>query len=227
MSTFLLGFALALACGGKKAAPAPAAEAPAAAPATVAVPTPEPVPEPAAPVNNADMMVSIKFADGSLKNGKVVRVERSDDFFGEEGWVDEGRRLVIDGEAGTAASSIAWTSVKSVSVTPGKVPTDVSCIYTTEVSPWMYDCTLTTTGKVVDKEGKSWTVANRHKWRFTFDDDSQVEFWLFKHAARLQDENIVDLDTENPENLRLYGKLQEQLKTEIRGNTFVTAITVQ
>lgn len=228
MSTFLFGIALALACGGKKAAPTPAAEAP-APPPTVAAPTPEPEPEPepAAPVNNADMMVSIKFADGSLKNGKVVRVERSEDFYGEDGWIDEGRKLVIDGEAGSAASGIPWTNVKSVSVTPGKVPTDVSCTYTTEVSPWLYDCTLTTTGKVIDKEGKTWTVANRHKWRFTFEDDSQVEFWLFKYAARQQDENVVDLDTENPENLRLYGKLQEQLKADIRSASFVTAITVQ
>ena len=40
-------------------------------------------------------------------------------------------------------------------------------------------------------------------------------------------EHVVDLDTENPENLRLYGKLQEQLKADIRSASFVTAITVQ
>ncbi len=228
MSSLLLGLALTFACGGKKAAPEAAASAPPPV-AAPAAPAPAPEPEPAPPparVNNADMMVSIKYADGTFKNGKVVHIERSEDFYGDAGWIDQGRKLVIDGEAGSNASSIAWTDVKTVTVTPGKVPADVSCTYTTEFTPWMYDCTLNTTGKVVDRSGKTWTVANRHKWRFTFEDDSQVEFWLFKHSARQQDETVVDLDTENPENLALYGKLQNQLRSDLRTN-FVVSVTVQ
>ncbi|MCK6506801.1 hypothetical protein L6R53_26095 [Myxococcota bacterium] len=229
MNTVLLALALTLGCGGKKAAPEAAAAPapPVAAPAPASEPEPEPEPTPPPEVRNADLTVTVKFADGTSKSGHVKRVERSDDFYGEEGWLTEDKKLVIEGETGSTAAMLPWTKVKSVTVTPGKVPADVSCTYTTEFTPWMYDCTLTTTGKVVDADGKSWTVANRHRWRFTFDDDSQVEFWLYKYSARQQDETVVDIDTVDPENLSLYGKLQEQLRSDIKSGRFVTSITVQ
>lgn len=228
MNTALLALALVLGCGGKKAAPEAAAApaAPVAAPAA-AQPEPEPEPTPPPEVINADFTATVKFADGTSKSGHVKRVERSDDFYGEAGWLTEDKKLVIEGETGAVAIMLPWSKVRTVSVTPGKVPADVSCTYTTEFTPWMYDCTLTTTGKVTDSDGKSWTVANRHRWRFTFDDGSQVEFWLYKYSARQQDETVVDLDTTDPENLSLYGKLQEQLRSDIKSGRFVTAITVQ
>jgi len=230
MKYALLTLLLAAGCGGKKAPP-PAAASPAPAPAPVAAPAaaPEPEPEavPAPPASNIDLTVTVRFADGSSKAGHVKRVERSDDFYGEDTWTDSGHKLVIEGEAGTVAKDLPWTQVKSVAVAPGRVPADVSCTYNTEYTPWMYDCTLTTTGKVVDKDGKTWTVANRNKWRFTFDDDSTVEFWLYKFAARQQDDSVVDLDTTNPENLDLYAKLQEDLRQAVKSNSFVTSIQLQ
>ncbi len=215
--------AAAAAAAAAEAEAAAAAAAKAEAEAEAAAAEPEPPPE----IVNADLQVSLRFADGSSRSGHVKRIERSDDFYGEAGWLTEDRKLTIEGEAGTLLKEFPWTDVKSVSVTPGRVPADVSCTYSTEFTPWMYDCTVKTTGKVVTTDGKSWTVSNRHKWRFTFDDDSQVEFWLYKFAARQQDETVVDIYTENPENLDLYVTLQTQLKQELKSSDFVTSITVQ
>ena len=232
MKFALLTLLLAVGCGGKKAPPE-AAAAPASPPASAAAPTPAPPPEPevdeppAPPASNIDLNVTMRFADGSVKTGHVKRVERSTDFFGEEDWDDSGRKLVIEAEAGTVAKDLPWTQVKSVSVFAGRVPADVSCTYNTEYTPWMYDCTLTTTGKVVDTTGKTWTISNRNKWRFTFSDDSTVEFWLYKYAARQQDDHVVDLDTTNPENLDLYAKLQGDLRQAVKSKDFVTSIQVQ
>ena len=211
--------------GKNESAPPPAPPAPPAAPAPPPEPEPEPEPEPAA--NNADLTVTLRFANGTSRSGHVKRIERSEDFFGDEGWLTDAAKLEIEGEAGTTIKEFPWTEVKSVTVTPGKVPADVSCTYSTEVTPWLYDCTLTTTGKAVTKDGKTWTVSNRHKWRFTFDDDSQVEFWLYKYAARMQDTTVVDLETVDPENLELYVQLQAQLKQELTGANFVTGVSIQ
>ncbi len=239
MHALILATMISVAFGGKKAdreaaaAAAAAAEAAAQAEAEAArakaeaeaAAEEEPAPPPE--VKNADLTVTLKFADGSSKSGHVKRIERSDDFYGEEGWLTEDRKLKIEGEAGAVLKEFPWTEVKSISVVPGKVPADVSCTYSTEMTPWMYDCTVKTTAKVTTKEGKTWTVSNRHKWRLTFDDGSQAEFWLYKHAAREQDETVVDIYTTNPENLDLYTKLQTRLKEELVGPGFVTSITVQ
>ena len=66
---------------------------------------------------------------------------------------------------------------------------------------------------------------NRHKWRLVFDDDSEVEFWLKKHPAREQDEEVVGLDSGNPENYELYTRLQQRLRDEL-ATTMVTKIQV-
>ncbi|NOY25634.1 MAG: hypothetical protein GXP62_07150 [Oligoflexia bacterium] len=230
MSTVLLALALVLGCGSKKAPPVAAAAPaqPVATPAAPPAPEPEPAaPEPAPEVNNADLTVTLKFADGTTKTGHVKRIERSVDFYAEAGWLTDEKKLMIEGETGTVLHNIPWTKVRSVSVIPGKVPADVSCSYTTDFTPWMYDCTLKTSGKLVDTDNKSWTVSNRHKWRFTFDDDSQVEFWLYKFAARQQDTTVVDMETVNPENLSIYQQLQEKLRSEAKSGDFVTSVSVQ
>ncbi|MCB9777206.1 MAG: hypothetical protein H6742_01415 [Alphaproteobacteria bacterium] len=206
--------------------PPPAVEEDAADDEAMDEATPEEPPAPAPVVPNVDLTVTLTFGDGSSKAGHVVRIERSEDFYGEEGWLDDAKKLVVEGEAGTTLEMKPWATIKSVTVTPGKVPADVSCTYSTEMTPWMYDCTLKTPTKMVTSDGKTWTVANRHKWRFFFDDDTEVEFWLAKHSAREQDETVVDIYTENPENYDLYAKLQERLKNEVKGEAFVTRVVV-
>lgn len=217
---------LLVACGPKKT-PEPAAEAPAPAPVVEPTPEPEPEPEPPADVVNADLNVTVATAGGTTQSGHVKRIERSTDWFGEEGWTTEEGDLKLSLEKGNEAREVTWAEVKSVSVVPGKIPADVDCVYDSNFSPWMYDCTVKTTATVALKDGSTgWTVANRHKWRLTFDDGSQSEFWLYKHPAREQDEKVVDLETTNPENTDLYVKLQERLRNEAK-TTMVTKVTIQ
>jgi hypothetical protein len=226
----LLVFLMLAACGPKEEPPVAAAAVaePAAAPAPAAATEPEPVVEeaPAAAVSNADLMVTLTRANGSSVSGKVRRIERSEDWFGEEGWNDEKSGLKIDAESSSAFKQVFWTDVASVSIKPGGIPSDVDCVYDSNWSPWMYDCTLKTTGTVSLKDGSKWTVSNRHKWRFTFESGEIVEFWLNKHPAREQDEAVVDLNTANPENFDLYTKLQHRLRDEVK-NTIVVKVDVK
>ena len=165
--------------------------------------------------------MTITRADGSTVKGHVKRIERSSDFFGEEDWINSRSDLTIQVEGTNIYKKILWTEVDRVIVAPGSVPADVDCSYDSNYRPWMYECVLKTTGNLVMSDGAKVKVDNRHKWRFTFDDDSQVEFWLKKHVAREQDESIVDLDTDNPENYDLYKKLQQQLREEVKGSLVI------
>jgi hypothetical protein len=214
-----LSLAFLAACGEKAPPAAPPVAAP-VAPAPVAAPEPTPPPAPVE-VKNADMNVMVTFADGTTKGGHVKRIERSTDFFGDEGWTTETKDLVISAEGAGAYQKMPWTQVKLVTVKAGAIPAEVDCVYDSNFTPWMYDCTINTVGTLTSADGKKWTVDNRHKWRFTFDDDSSVEFWLKKHPAREQDEKVVDLDTSNPENLALYTKLNARLRTEVKSSLVV------
>lgn len=221
----LLGLGLLGACAGKKAPVADAAPAPVAAPepAAPAEPTPPPAP---VEVKNADLNVVVTMADGSTKAGHVKRIERSTDFFGDEGWSTAEKDLVISAEGNGAYQKLPWTQVKLVTVKAGAIPGEVDCVYDSNFQPWMYDCTVNTVGTLMSADGKKWTVDNRNKWRFTFDDDSSVEFWLKKHPAREQDAAVVELETTNPENLALYQKLQARLRTEVK-TTLVVKVEVK
>jgi len=213
-----------LACGPKKAPEAPAAVAAPVAPVAPVVEEPEPEPEPEAPpapIINADLQVKLTRANGSTVSGHLVRIERSDDWFGEEGWDTDKSELVFNGEGTGEYRKITWPEVSAVTVKPGGVPADVDCVYDSNYTPWMYDCTLKIPSTVKTKDGKSYTVDSRQKWRFVFEDGQEVEFWLKKHPAREQDENRVDLDTVNPENYDLYSKLQQRLRAERTGDIVV------
>lgn len=217
------------ACGPKKAPETAAAAPPPPVEAAPVEPEPEPEaePEPAAPVVNANLNVTVGHGSGSSKSGKVTRIERSVDWYGDDGWSTDAGDLKMALEKGNSARDARWEDVKSITIVPGKVPADADCVYDSNFSPWMYDCTVKTTATVTLKDGSAgWVVTNRHKWRFTFEDESQEEFWLYKHPAREQDEKVVDLDTNNPENMDLYIKLQDRLKNEVK-TTMVTKVTVQ
>ncbi|MFT5683822.1 MAG: hypothetical protein ACI8RZ_004754 [Myxococcota bacterium] len=225
MSTLILT-ALLVACGPKKAPEAPAQPAVVAPVAEAPAPEPVPEPEPAPAPNNADLQVTLTFADGTSKSGQVVRIERSEDFFADAGWTTADEDLRISADGGNEYKKLTWQEVSNITIKPGNIPADVDCLYDSDFSPWMYDCTLKTTGTLTDTSGNRWTVDNRHKWRMTFSDDTNVEFWLKKHAAREQDSGVVDLDTVNPENRDLYVQLQQQLRTDAKGS-LVVSVRVQ
>jgi hypothetical protein len=220
---------LTLACG-EKAPPAPAAEAgptpeelaaaeaaaeaaqaaaleAARAEAEAALPPPPP---PA----NVDFSATVTRADGTVFSGKVRRLERSEDWYGETGWLDSGYKMKLNLVSGSTAKDVGWSEVKRISVTPGSLR-DVDCLYDSDFTPWMYDCTLKTVGKVTLKDGSNWEIDQRHKWRMSFQDGGEVEFWLKKHPARQQDDQVVGLDTVDPQNHDLYVALQDRLRTEM------------
>ena len=66
------------------------------------------------------------------------------------------------------------------------------------------------------KDGSSWTANTRHKWHFVMEDGSEVEFYLTKHAARMQDGRVVTIDDAQGENYDMYTQLQDQLRQEIK-----------
>lgn len=181
---------------------------------------------PEEPKANADLNVTIRYASGKTKSGHVIRIERSVDWYGEEGWTDEAQSLVISAESGTTAKDIPWTDVRSIAVRPGSLTNDIDCVYDSDWTPWMYMCTLKTTGTVTTKSGARWTIDTRHKWRLTFDDGSKAEFWIDKWPVRKQDTQTAGLDDTNPENYELYSELQEQLRKEAK-TTLVTNVTIQ
>ena len=221
-------FLLIAACGPKKAPESAATATPAPVEAPVAAPEPEPEPEPPADVVNADLNITVTHADGTSKSGHVKRIERSADFFADEGWVTEENKVKLPLETadGNKAKDALWSEVKSISIVAGKVPADVDCSYDSNFSPWMYDCTVKTTANVTLKDGSTWTVAGRHKWKLTYDDGSDIEFWLWKHPARQQDDKVIELGDTNPENVDLYTGLQERLRAEIK-TSLVTKVSVQ
>jgi hypothetical protein len=224
MRRLLLLVIFAGACGAKKEkkAPEPAAAPPPAAAEVAPEPEAEPEPPPDAP--NADLNVSIKTADGQVKKGHVKKIERSVDWFADQGWTDEAKSLVITLESAGKERDVPWTDVVSISIKPGPL-SDVDCVYDSQFTPWMYDCTLKTTATVKTKDGATGVVTNRHKWRLTFDDGSTSEFWLFKHPARQQDDREIDIDSTEPENLSLYKTLSQRLRTE-SSTTLVVSITM-
>jgi hypothetical protein len=215
-----------LAACGEKAPPTPApveAAAPAPAPAPAA---PEPPPPPAEVVN-ASFKATVTRADGTSVSGKVKRVERSSNFLGNDAWSTEAADLKINAEGAGTYAKLTWDKVKSITVAPPVVKSDtISCTYSSETNPWLYECNIPAPAKLATTDGQTLTVDSGHKWRFVFDDGSEVEFWMKKHFAWEQDANEVTLETENPENYDLYAKLQQRLKTEVK-SSLVTKITIE
>lgn len=217
----LAALLLAVGCGEKKA-PTPAVEeAVSDAPPVAEEPEPEPVveaePVPEPPKDNADLGIVVAFGGGASTNGHVKRIERSSDWYAEEGWSMEDSDLLVALEGNGTLKDVPWSEIKSITVSSGKIPGDVDCTYSSDFTPWMYTCTLRTPTKATTTDGKSWTVTSRHKWRFTYDDDSTAEFWLAKHPARMQDTEAVSLEDEQGEDYEIYTQLQDQLRQEIGG----------
>jgi hypothetical protein len=121
-------------------------------------------------------------------------------------------------------SEPAWTDIASISIKAGN-PNNADCSYESDYMPWMYTCEVKNKSTAKLKTGARYSLTSRHKWRFTFDDDSQVEFWLYKHAARIQDSGNVEYGMEMGENYGIYQQLQQDLRVELKG--LLISITLQ
>ena len=197
-------------CGKKKSPTAAADETPtttetAPPPPPPPPPEPEPEPEPEPPASNADFNATLTMADGSKVSGHVKRVERGEDWYAEDGYTDEADELTLELEGGGTLKNVTWDEIDRIDITyDGR--SGIDCTYSSDFMPWMYMCVLRNTPKAKTVEGKTWTVTTRNKWKFTFDDDSTVEFYVHKLPAREQDTETAGLDT--TENYDLYAKLQ-------------------
>lgn len=215
MQSLLIALLLA-ACGPKDAPPASAPEAP--EPSTEAAPAAEPAvvepPPPPPEVINADFTVTMTNAAGEVVSGHVKRVERGENIYGE-GWTTAEKDVQFYVEGNGEYKKIGWSEVKRVSVSVPNTK-DFDCLYSSEYSPWMYECSVKLKSVITTTDGKSYVADTGHKWKFVTDDGTEHSFWLKKHYARQQDENVVDLEVTNPENYALYGELQAQLRTEMK-----------
>ncbi len=224
----LVLLALPVAAHAKKKPAEPVVEptpAPAPPPVEEAPPPPDEPPAPTV-VNNASFNVTITYADGTSKAGHVKGVERTVDYSGDDGWTSEESKLKLNIEANGTEKNAGWPDIKTIVIVPGASMTDdVDCSYSSDTTPWMYDCTLRTTSTATLKDGSKGTVSNRHHWRFTFDDGTTLEFQVFKYQVREQDSRVVDFGDESSENLALYTKLQDQIRSEVK-TKIVKSITV-
>jgi hypothetical protein len=205
-------------------------------PPPVAEPAPPPAAEPEAPPEpvdvgpmspkNVSFSVTLGFADGTSKSGKVTGVERSSDFNGDEGWTTEANKLKFTVEGGGTEKMVPWTDLKGVTITPGKMPDEVDCTYSSDFNPWMYECTLRTNSAATMKDGSKGTITNRHLWRLWFEDGSNVELQVYKHTVRQQDDRELQFGDDAGENFAIYTKLQQQLREEQK-TKMLKSVTIQ
>ncbi len=179
----------------------------------------EPPPPPPPPANNVDWTVSLKKADGTTLDGPVKRVERSSDWWGEAEWLDGADDLKLTLEGYGTEIEVGWDELKSVVIAKGN-PADSDCAYSSDYNPWMYTCEVKIKTTATTLDGKKWTVVSRHKWSFHFEDGTNLEFWLYKHPARMQDPENTD-----GENYNVYIQLQDRLREEMK--TVTTSVKVQ
>lgn len=222
----VLGLLFLAACGEKKAPEPAVVEAAVEAPPVEPIVEPEYTPPPPAPKrDNADFNATVTFSGGKTASGHVKRVERSTDWYGEEGWEDDDSYLKVALEGNGTLKDATWKEMSSITVTPGKMATDVDCTYSSDYSPWMYTCELKTPTNGTTTDGKKWTVTSRYKWRFTFDDDSSVEFWMARYPARLQETRVYEYDEEVVENYQIYTQLQDTLRQQT--GEIVKSVTIK
>lgn len=203
-------------------APPPVVEAPPPAPVE-APPAEEAAPTAPARVNNVSLKVTVTTADGTSKTMAVTGLERSEDFHADAGWTSSPDSLKITLEVGSTEKEVKWSDVKSITITPGKMPDDVDCSYNSDFNPFMYECSIRTTTTAVLKDGSKGAVNTRNKWRLTTEDGTAAEFYLFKHTERMQGEPTEDDQIEDP---GMYTRVQQSIREALK-TTFVKSVTVQ
>jgi hypothetical protein len=173
---------------------------------------------------NADFSVTLTTANGAKTEAHIKRIERGEDTYADS-WTTAEKAMAFYIEGNGEYKKIKWSEVKGVSVSIPNAK-DFDCLYSSEFSPWMYECSIKLKATVTTKDGKSYAADSGQKWKFVADDNTEHTFWLKKHYARQQDKEVVGLEAGNPENYALYGALQAQLRNEIKAN-LITRIAIK
>jgi hypothetical protein len=168
--------------------------------------------------SNADFHAAITRA-GKVHAGHVIRVERGIDFYADKGWADAGLRLYVTLDSNGTESERPWQDISTIDIKYGGRP-DVSCSYDSDVTPWMYTCTLKTTASVKTVDGKAYSAVSRHLWKFYYDDGTSETFTLNKAFARAQDTQETD-----DENNGMYAPLQAEVLKGVENDVTKIVIT--
>ena len=224
--TTLLSFFL-LACGGKDPQPT-TPEVDTTPPVPEEATTPEPVPEPEEVVpeepvieSNIELNVTLTMADGSTKKGKVIRVERNKKYNGLEEWIEKDSKLQVDLMRGKEYKSVALTDMTKITIKPtGKKLNDSECNFESNYEPIMYYCEQKTVSKAFLTDGTSWQIDNLYKWKFYFEDKSEMEFWLSTHRV-LEQEEFSGSIGDNSVNNELIAKLKQKMVDELNSTHIV------
>jgi hypothetical protein len=142
--------------------------------------------------------------------GRVVRVERGQDWYAEEGWLDTPNKLTLTLEGNGTALDAPWPDITSVHIRYGGTD-EIDCQYDSRYTPYMYMCVLRTRSSATTTDGRTWEVSSRHRWRFTFEDGTEAEFFANKLPVREQDVPRPGMASENHE---MYRRLQKQVLEE-------------
>lgn len=210
----------------KKPEPPAPPPAPAAPAAPVPAPTPPSVeePQPQAPAaRNADFQAVLTHADGTVTKGRVVRVERGADRYALNGWTDAANKLTVTLEGGGTEIEAAWKDIRQIDLKYAPM-TDVDCQFDTSFTPTLYLCVLKSVPTVKTADGKTWTAASLHKWRFSFEGDSNAEFYVYKLPALQQELEEASLKEGGVENASLYAELQASLAAQIKGKALTRIV---
>ena len=165
MRTFvLITSLLALTACPKAADPEPVVPEPIVEVAPEPEPEPEPEPDPAPPppaVNNADLQVSIGFADGSSQSGHVKRIERSSNWGGDEEWYTDANRTTVTLEGNGTEVDVAWSEIPRIDISVGSV-SSADCSYESDYHPWMYTCEIRNTANARTRDGSRYEAVTQH-----------------------------------------------------------------
>jgi hypothetical protein len=175
--------------------------------------------------SNADLNVKLTKGDGSVVEGHVVRVERSNDWYAEKDWTDNKYKLTVTLEDGDTEIEKDWKDLKSVEIaTQGR--SGIDCTFDSSFTPMMYTCTMRTTPTTVGVDGKKYKAVVRHKWRFTFQDGKQEVFWLYKLPERQQETSVAEMGDGSTQDFSLYQTLQDKLMERVKSAAFVQKIEI-
>ena len=225
--TALLSFFL-LACGGKDPQPTTDPDVNTAPPVPEEKVEPEPVPEPEEVIpeepmveSNIDLNLTLTMADGSTKKGKVIRVERNKKYNGLEEWLDKESKLSIDLIRGKEYKTVTFNDLTKITIKPeGKGLNDSDCNFESNYEPLMYFCKQPTISKAFLTDGTSWQIDNLYKWKFYFEDKSEMELWLSTHRV-LEQEEFSGSIGDNSVNNELIAKLKQKMVDELNSTHIV------
>ena len=186
-------------------------------------------PPPSAFPSNVNFQAVVTFADGTTKEGHVIRLERSETFEGTDDrtWFEDEKKLRVElSNSSGGWQQTFWKDILEINISvPRFNPT---CLYSSDWMPWLYSCSVTTKSTAKTKDGQVWSVDTKYKYKMYFETEDpqnpeEIAFWINTHRSIKQDEKVVSLGDPNPENHNLYLQLQKQLQSEI-STTMVTKI---